>query len=247
MSSSPLGSEVSSSPVNDHGVYSNSDSLEVYLRAQQEFENQLIQAVKELTSNGIDIATAEYEILCRLSVVGGSIVVEEEALEKYMIDGRLRRDEAVRALVIQRELDSLREKGCTLLDSITELILRLNNKGSAAVGGGGGVVKRMSSQLPPQQQQQQQQQQLVMKKKKIRELSTLCVVSKNKVRVHRRQDSTTGDDAGKEAYMYDGESPRPAKKLRKDGGGQVVELAEQRKRMRSKGTYKTTGSGKFSQ
>jgi len=209
MNSSPVESEVSS-PVNvvsDSVVHICDDQLEVYLRAQHEFENQLLQTFNELLSNGIDAATAEYEVLCRLCISGGgsSTVVEEDTLNKYIIDGRLRRDEAVRALVIQRELDSLKGKGLSLLDSITELILRLNNKNTT----------NPATAKKSQQQQQQQQ----VKKKKLRELANLSVVSKNKVRVHRRQESDDAvvvSAAGKEAFILDGESPRPQKKLRKD-------------------------------
>jgi len=232
MNSSPVESEVSSPVAISDSVHICDDQLEVYLRAQHEFENQLLQTFNELLSNGIDAATAEYEVLCRLCISGGgsSTVVEEDTLNKYIIDGRLRRDEAVRALVIQRELDSLREKGLSLLDSITELILRLNNKNTTNPA----IAKKS------QQHQQQQQQ---VKKKKIRELANLSVVSKNKVRVHRRQESDDAvvvSAAGKEAFILDGESPRPQKKLRKDGGVAEREISE-RKRMRAKATFKSAG------
>jgi hypothetical protein len=245
MNSSPVDSSEISSPVNMDmsGIPALSVQEEVYLRAQQEFENQLVQCFQELTNNnGIDASTAEYDILCRLCVSTGTIVVDETELKRFMIDGRLRRDEAVRALVIQRELDSLSQKGFTLLDSITELILRLNNKNSSAtttVTGGSTSAAVMKKGVQVQQQQHS-------KKKKMRELSNLCVMSKNKVRVHRRQEDDAIVVGGKEAFVLDGESPRPAKKLRKDGGGSGVVVDREvsdRKRLRSKANFKT--SGKF--
>lgn len=215
------------------GLYlMHNDSLEgeesILVRITQEFEQQLIQVYNELTSgNGLDSASAEYEILSRLCANGGlKDHIDEADLDKFVIDGRLRRDEAIRAVVIQRELDSLHQKGVSLVDSVSELILRLNSQ----------VDRDAQKKIPAG---------TVVKKKKLKEYASLCAMTKNKSRVHRRPSIGEEDSSlvMKESFQYDGELPRPTKKLRRENSMEK-DLQAERKKIRKGSSCK--GHPKYS-
>ena len=91
------------------------------------FTEALQSVFQDLIQSGMDQTHAEQEILSRLAP-SATATIDPQQVAEYIVLGKLKKEEAIRAILIHRELNDLLCKGKTLGEAIEELIVRM--KGS---------------------------------------------------------------------------------------------------------------------
>jgi hypothetical protein len=98
------------------------------------FTEALISVFHDLIRSGMDQTRAEQEILTRLAP-SATATIDPQQVADYIVQGKLKKHEAIRAIVIHRELDALICKGKSLGEAIEELIVRMKGSNAEIVMG----------------------------------------------------------------------------------------------------------------